>query len=168
MNSEITLEKLNLVKPLIQSVVDEYKELNSLYTEKTDVLVKGTSEDLVEIDNKIKEKFHVIATLQNTWMKKLSIKNVNEINLTYIEEQAAKFDLKLADEYKEIRNEISKLVDDLKKNQMINRELVHHGLKLVGKKLNLINEVAGGSEYDATGRSSTDRIKISSTIVEEV
>ena len=168
MNSEITLEKLNLVKPLIQSVVDEYKELNSLYTEKTEILVKGTSENLVEIDNKIKEKFHVIATIQNAWMKELSVRSVEEVNLTYIEEQAAKYDLALAAEYKQIHDEVRELVEDLKKNQMMNRELVHHGIKLVNKKLNLINEAAGGSEYDSNGRSSSDRIKISSTIVEEV
>ena len=162
-------KQIKELENLIDKEIDGYKNIEKLYTDKKEILIKGKATDLYDVDAKIINTYKTISDLseaRKTVTKSLDIPTfsitdiINKIKNT--DEQAAK---KLEQKKAEV-NELAKRIYKLEK---INIELTKHGLLLTGKTIEamLKGVTTVNNEYNAKGQNITDdRLKMSS-IVEE-
>ena len=162
-------EALRKIDNLIKEELNEYNSLSGLYDEKKQVLIKSKTDNLIDIDNKIKEK---VLSIKNIETKRKNIDN--ELGLSnacmsdYIE-LANKNSLNIEKNLLSKKSELIQMNFKIANKEKINTELIKQGMAVVSKLINIIVNGAGISgQYNNSGKNiQDDCIKISS-FTEEV
>lgn len=163
-------QDLLLLEKSINEEICLYKELESLYVEKQDVLVHRKVDELVEIDSKIINKFESIKPLIDSRNEIFSKFSDSDICMTEIIQEAKKIDLEQSKRFEEMKNEINSLVKTISDLDAINMQLTKFGIKLTNKTMQIIlnNVKIPTSEYNSHGKvNNQEKLQLSS-VSEEV
>lgn len=155
---------------LIDSEIEQYKQIEQLYIEKKEILMQAKSVELLKIDAKILDVIQQISNIsakRKEISEKLgimtpSLSEIIGLLRTKDPESVPRFEQK----QKTVR-ELSKKISTLEK---ANLELTQHGLQFTNKTLEAILKGASLSnqEYNEHGKSVQADLPEMSSIVEDV
>lgn len=163
-------DKLLKFKEVVDEEIDAYESMDNLYTAKKDLLIKGQSDALWDLDAEILNVAEKIKALHAK--RKEVAKDLGDDDLTMSKaiEKAKAVNSPLADDFALQKEKITNLSKSLSKKEETNLTLIKHGLTMVGKTLDIIIDAIEpqNKQYDKHGQNiESDRSMISS-IEEEV
>ena len=158
-------------KEIIDEEIQAYESMGQLYDIKQSILVQGKSDALWDIDAKIVERANKIRAL-NKKRKEIARYLGNE-NLTMSEaiEKAKESNDLLVDSLQSQQTKLRIITKSLTLQENTNMTLIKHGLRMVGKTIDIIVEAvmpqAQVGQYNSHGKSiETDKSLISSVVEE--
>ena len=162
-------EQIKELENLIDKEIDGYKNIEKLYTDKKEILIKGKATDLYDVDAKIINTYKTINDLSEARKTVTKSLDIPTFSITDIINKIKNTDEQTAKKFEQKKAEVNKLAKRIYKLEKINIELTKHGLLLTGKTIEamLKGVTTVNNEYNAKGQNITDdRLKMSS-IVEE-
>lgn len=162
-------EQIKELENLIDKEIDGYKNIEKLYTDKKEILIKGKATDLYDVDAKIINTYKTISDLSEARKNVTKSLDIPTFSITDIINKIKNTDEQTAKKLEQKKAEVNKLAKRIYKLEKINIELTKHGLLLTGKTIEamLKGVTTVNNEYNAKGQNITDdRLKMSS-IVEE-
>jgi len=158
-------------KEIIDEEIQAYESMGELYNIKQSLLVQGKSDALWDIDAQIVERANGIRAL-NRKRKEIARYLGNE-NLTMSEaiEKAKESNERLVDSLQSQQTKLRIITKSLTLQENTNMTLIKHGLRMVGKTIDIIIEAvmpqAQAGQYNSHGQSiETDKSLISSVVEE--
>ncbi len=163
------LGNLEELKNLINEEIELYKGLKSLFEDKRLALVSNNVPSLLEVDDKILTCIEAIKSAVNHRRTIAKLSGNSNLNMSEMISLARGFSPELADELSQSKDKINSLLAEIAQTERIIKELLHHGMKLVTKTLNMItNSASIAGDYDRSGKNITTEIGQISSVVEEV
>ena len=162
-------EQIKELENLIDKEIDGYKNIEKLYTDKKEILIKGKATDLYDVDAKIINTYKTINDLSEARKTVTKSLDIPTFSITDIINKIKNTDEQTAKKFEQKKAEVNELAKRIYKLEKINIELTKHGLVLTGKTIEamLKGVTTVNNEYNAKGQNITDdRLKMSS-IVEE-
>lgn len=162
-------KQIKELENLIDKEIDGYKNIEKLYTDKKEILIKGKATDLYDVDAKIINTYKTISDLSEARKTVTKSLDIPTFSITDIINKIKNTDEQTAKKLEQKKAEVNKLAKRIYKLEKINIELTKHGLLLTGKTIEamLKGVTTVNNEYNAKGQNITDdRLKMSS-IVEE-
>ena len=162
-------KQIKELENLIDKEIDGYKNIEKLYTDKKEILIKGKATDLYDVDAKIINTYKTISDLSEARKTVTKSLDIPTFSITDIINKIKNTDEQTAKKLEQKKAEVNELAKRIYKLEKINIELTKHGLLLTGKTIEamLKGVAAVNNEYNAKGQNITDdRLKMSS-IVEE-
>ena len=162
-------KQIKELENLIDKEIDGYKNIEKLYTDKKEILIKGKATDLYDVDAKIINTYKTISDLSEARKTVTKSLDIPTFSITDIINKIKNTDEQTAKKLEQKKAEVNKLAKRIYKLEKINIELTKHGLLLTGKTIEAILKgvTTVNNEYNAKGQNITDdRLKMSS-IVEE-
>ncbi len=162
-------KQIKELENLIDKEIDGYKNIEKLYTDKKEILIKGKATDLYDVDAKIINTYKTINDLSEARKTVTKSLDIPTFSITDIINKIKNTDAQAAKKLEQKKAEVNELAKRIYKLEKINIELTKHGLLLTGKTIEaMLKGVATvNNEYNAKGQNITDdRLKMSS-IVEE-
>lgn len=162
-------KQIKELENLIDKEIDGYKNIEKLYTDKKEILIKGKATDLYDVDAKIINTYKTINDLSEARKTVTKSLDIPTFSITDIINKIKNTDAQAAKKFEQKKAEVNELAKRIYKLEKINIELTKHGLLLTGKTIEaMLKGVATvNNEYNAKGQNITDdRLKMSS-IVEE-
>ncbi len=162
-------EQIKELENLIDKEIDGYKNIEKLYTDKKEILIKGKATDLYDVDAKIINTYKTINDLSEARKTVTKSLDIPTFSITDIINKIKNTDEQTAKKLEQKKAEVNELAKRIYKLEKINIELTKHGLLLTGKTIEamLKGVTTVNNEYNAKGQNITDdRLKMSS-IVEE-
>ncbi len=162
-------QQIKELENLIDKEIDGYKNIEKLYTDKKEILIKGKATELYDVDAQIVNTYKTISDLSEARKNVTRALDIPTFSITDAINKIKNTDEKTAQKLAQKKAEVNELAKRIYKLEKINIELTKHGLLLTGKTIEaMLKGVTGvNDEYNAKGRNITDdRLKMSS-IVEE-
>ena len=162
-------KQIKELENLIDKEIDGYKNIEKLYTDKKEILIKGKATDLYDVDAKIINTYKTISDLSEARKNVTKSLDIPTFSITDIINKIKNTDEQTAKKLEQKKAEVNELAKRIYKLEKINIELTKHGLVLTGKTIEamLKGVTTVNNEYNAKGQNITDdRLKMSS-IVEE-
>ena len=162
-------KQIKELENLIDKEIDGYKNIEKLYTDKKEILIKGKATDLYDVDAKIINTYKTISDLSEARKNVTKSLDIPTFSITDIINKIKNTDEQTAKKLEQKKAEVNELAKRIYKLEKINIELTKHGLLLTGKTIEAILKgvTTVNNEYNAKGQNITDdRLKMSS-IVEE-
>ncbi len=162
-------QQIKELENLIDKEIDGYKNIEKLYTDKKEILIKGKATDLYDVDAKIINTYKKISDLSDARKTVTKALDIPTFSITDVINKIKNTDQETAKKLEEKKAEVNELAKRIYKLEKINIELTKHGLLLTGKTIEtMLKGVATvNNEYNAKGQNiKDDRLKMSS-IVEE-
>ena len=162
-------EQIKTLENIVDKEIDGYKNIEKLYTDKKEILIKGKATDLYDVDAKIINTYKTISDLSEARKNVTKSLDIPTFSITDIINKIKNTDEQTAKKLEQKKAEVNKLAKRIYKLEKINIELTKHGLLLTGKTIEamLKGVTTVNNEYNAKGQNITDdRLKMSS-IVEE-
>ena len=162
-------KQIKELENLIDKEIDGYKNIEKLYTDKKEILIKGKATDLYDVDAKIINTYKTISDLSEARKTVTKSFDIPTFSITDIINKIKNTDEQTAKKLEQKKAEVNELAKRIYKLEKINIELTKHGLLLTGKTIEamLKGVTTVNNEYNAKGQNITDdRLKMSS-IVEE-
>ena len=162
-------KQIKELENLIDKEIDGYKNIEKLYTDKKEILIKGKATDLYDVDAKIINTYKTISDLSEARKNVTKSLDIPTFSITDIINKIKNTDEQTAKKFEQKKAEVNELAKRIYKLEKINIELTKHGLLLTGKTIEamLKGVTTVNNEYNAKGQNITDdRLKMSS-IVEE-
>ena len=162
-------KQIKELENLIDKEIDGYKNIEKLYTDKKEILIKGKATDLYDVDAKIINTYKTINDLSEARKTVTKSLDIPTFSITDIINKIKNTDEQTAKKLEQKKAEVNELAKRIYKLEKINIELTKHGLLLTGKTIEamLKGVTTVNNEYNAKGQNITDdRLKMSS-IVEE-
>lgn len=162
-------KQIKELENLIDKEIDGYKNIEKLYTDKKEILIKGKATDLYDVDAKIINTYKTISDLSEARKNVTKSLDIPTFSITDIINKIKNTDEQTAKKLEQKKAEVNELAKRIYKLEKINIELTKHGLLLTGKTIEamLKGVTTVNNEYNAKGQNITDdRLKMSS-IVEE-
>lgn len=159
-----------LLEKIIDDEINSYKELNELCKNKQSILVANKSDDLLEIDSKIINKFKSIKPIIDSRSEISNRISNSEMTLSEIIEKALNIDVEQSKRFKNKKEKINKLLSSIQETESINSNLISHGMKMIGKTIQIIfkNAKIPTNEYNNQGKiTNQEKLQLSS-VNEEV
>lgn len=163
-------ENLILIEKNIDQEIALYKELESLYTEKQEILINKKVDELVEIDSRIIKTFDSIRGLIINRNKIFSGMSEDDFSMSKLISDTRNLDLKLSQKFEKQREEVNALVKSLSQLDAINMELTKFGMKIANRTMQIIlnNVSLPTNEYNNQGKVvNPEQLQLSS-VSEEV
>lgn len=158
-------------KEIIDEEIQAYESMGELYDIKQSLLVQGKSDALWDVDAQIIERANGIRALNKK--RKEIAKYLGDENLTMSEaiEKAKESNDLLVDSLQSQQTKLRILTKSLTLKEDTNMTLIKHGLKMVGKTIDIIVEAvmpqAQVGQYNSQGKNiETDKSLISSVVEE--
>ena len=162
-------QQIKELENLIDKEIDGYKNIEKLYTDKKEILIKGKATDLYDVDAKIINTYKKISDLSDARKTVTKALDIPTFSITDVINKIKNTDQETAKKLEEKKAEVNELAKRIYKLEKINIELTKHGLLVTGKTIEvMLKGVATvNNEYNAKGQNiKDDRLKMSS-IVEE-
>ena len=162
-------KQIKELENLIDKEIDGYKNIEKLYTDKKEILIKGKATDLYDVDAKIINTYKTISDLSEARKTVTKSLDIPTFSITDIINKIKNTDEQTAKKLEQKKAEVNELAKRIYKLEKINIELTKHSLLLTGKTIEamLKGVTTVNNEYNAKGQNITDdRLKMSS-IVEE-
>ena len=165
----MNIEKLKILKSLINEELELYVELDNYFEDKRKILISNSTEELLAIDDKILNTVASIKSAVNHRQHVTLKCGYRTLNMTQIIELSKNIDITIAEEFKTIQKEINELIKEIAKKERIIKELIRHGMNMVNRTLGLIsNATVLSGDYNNRGKSTQGEINRISSVVEEV
>lgn len=164
--NEDFLQKLDLA---LQEETIAYEKMTKLYEEKKDILIKREMDNLMKIDDKIIENLNLIKSLDKKRLELLSTKNIENLSLDEMIEEAKKIKSPLEQVFEAHKVKLRELSRELMLLETTNVELIKHGLVISEKVLNIITSALTPQNegYDKKGKTVEHNDLGISSIIEE-
>ena len=163
--------KLLKFKEVVDEEIQAYESMGDLYEIKQSILVQGKSDVLWDVDAQIIERANIIRAL--TLKRKDIARYLGNENLTMSEaiEKAKESNDGLVDSLQSQQVKLKILTKSLTLQENTNMTLIKHGLKMVGKTIDILVEAvmpqAKAGSYDNQGKNiEVDKSLISSVFEE--
>jgi len=163
--------KLLKFKEVVDEEIQAYESMGDLYEMKQSILVQGKSDVLWDVDAQIIERANIIRAL--TLKRKDIARYLGNENLTMSEaiEKAKESNNGLVDSLQSQQVKLKILTKSLTLQENTNMTLIKHGLKMVGKTIDILVEAvmpqAKAGSYDNQGKNiEVDKSLISSVFEE--
>jgi len=163
--------KLLKFKEVVDEEIQAYESMGDLYEMKQSILVQGKSDVLWDVDAQIIERANIIRAL--TLKRKDIARYLGNENLTMSEaiEKAKESNDGLVDSLQSQQVKLKILTKSLTLQENTNMTLIKHGLKMVGKTIDILVEAvmpqAKAGSYDNQGKNiEVDKSLISSVFEE--
>ena len=163
--------KLLKFKEIVDEEIQAYESMGDLYEIKQSILVQGKSDVLWDVDAQIIERANIIRAL--TLKRKDIARYLGNENLTMSEaiEKAKESNDGLVDSLQSQQIKLQILTKSLSLQENTNMTLIKHGLKMVGKTIDILVEAvmpqAKAGSYDNQGKNiEVDKSLISSVFEE--
>ncbi len=162
-------EQIKTLENIVDKEIDGYKNIEKLYVDKKEILIKGKSTELFDVDAKIVDTFKSISNYSE--MRKNISKSMNmpTFSLTDIINNIKQQDAQAAENLEKKRDEVKELSQKIFELEKVNLELLKHGMHVTNKTLEII--IKGlkpiTEEYNKNGKNITkDQLEMSSIIEE--
>ena len=162
-------QQIHELENLIDKEIDGYKNIEKLYTDKKEILIKGKATDLYDLDAKIINTYKTINDLSEARKSVTKALDIPTFSITDIINKIKNTDEKAAKKLAEKKAEVNELAKRIYKLEKINIELTKHGMLFTGKTIEamLKGVTAVNKEYNAKGLNiANDQLKMSSIIEE--
>ena len=162
-------EQIKTLENVIDKEIDGYKNIEKLYVDKKEILVKGKSTELFDVDAKIVDTYKSINSYSEMRKNISKALNMPTFSLTDIINNIKEQDAQAAQNLEKKRDEVKELSHRIFELEKINMELKKHGMndtkktqKIILRGLKPITE-----EYNKNGKNITkDQLEMSSIIEE--
>ncbi len=163
-------ENLNLLEKNINDEIALYKELESLYSKKQEILTTKNIDELTIVDSEILENFDSIRSLVINRNKIFSKISSLPFNMSFLIEEAKKNDAKQAERFAKQKDQVNSLIKSLTQLDLINMELTKFGIKVANKTMQIIlnNVKVPTNEYNNQGKVVGQKKLQLSSVSEEV
>jgi len=158
-------------KEIIDEEIQAYESMGELYDKKQSILVQGKSDALWDVDAQIIERANMIREINKK--RKEIAKYLGDENLTMSEaiEKAKESNDLLVGSLQSQQTKLRIITKSLTLQENTNMTLIKHGLKMVGKTIDIIVEAvmpqAQVGQYNSQGKNiETDKSLISSVVEE--
>ena len=162
-------EQIKTLENIVDKEIDGYKNIEKLYVDKKELIIKGKSTELFDVDAKIVDTFKSISNYSE--MRKNISKSMNmpTFSLTDIINNIKQQDAQAAENLEKKRDEVKELSQKIFELEKVNLELLKHGMHVTNKTLEII--IKGlkpiTEEYNKNGKNITkDQLEMSSIIEE--
>jgi hypothetical protein len=162
-------EQILELESLINQEIEEYKNIEKLYIDKKEILIKADGEKLLGIDSLILDAVQNVNNI-STKRKSLSEKmNIMTGSMSEIIGFVKSKDKTMAQRFEEKKKEINRLSERLADLDRVNAALAQHGIQLTNKTLEVILKglAVPNQEYNKHGQSVSPEQPEMSSIVEE-
>lgn len=162
-------EQIKTLENIIDKEIDGYKNIEKLYADKKEILIRGKGLELYDVDTKIVDTYKSINNYSE--MRKNISKSMNmpTFSLTDIINNIREQDAQAAEKFEKKREEVKELSQKIFELERVNRELLQHGMHVTNKTLEII--IKGlkpiTKEYNKKGENITKNQLEMSSIVEE-
>lgn len=162
-------EQIKTLENIVDKEIDGYKNIEKLYVDKKEILIKGKSTELFDVDAKIADTFKSISSYSE--MRKNISKSLNmpTFSLTDIINNIKQQDAHAAENLEKKRDEVKELSQKIFELEKVNLELLKHGMHVTNKTLEII--IKGlkpiTEEYNKNGKNITKEQLEMSSIIEE-
>lgn len=168
-NREDKMTDILSLEKIVEEEISGYEKIEKLYMDKKEILIRGKSDDLLNIDSKILNTFQNINKIA---MKRVGILNELDIktpNMSAIIEFANKNNPEIAKRFEEKKKIINELSSNISKLEKLNLELTKHGINITNKTLEAILKslTVTTNEYNQRGQNIAGEHLEMSSIVEE-
>lgn len=157
------------LKNSIFEEIELYKTLDALFEEKRKILISNNADNLLKIDEKI---LNIVDEIKSVVCHRQTLsKNIagKDLNMSEMIEEVEKSAPELVGDFKNAKEQIIELSEEIARKERIIKELLRHGMNLVNKTLNLISNAASiAGDYNRAGKNVQSDIDRISSIVEEV
>lgn len=159
-------------KDVIDEEIQAYESLGKLYEIKQSILVQGKSDALWDIDAQILERAENIREIDKKRKEVARYLGNEDLTMSEIIEKAKQANDPLVEKLETQKTKLRILAKSLSLQEDTNMTLIKHGLKMVGKTLDIIvgallPQVQAG-QYNKSGQSVKSDKSLISSIVEEV
>ena len=162
-------EQIKTLENVIDKEIDGYKNIEKLYVDKKEILVKGKSTELFDVDAKIVDTYKSINSYSEMRKNISKALNMPTFSLTDIINNIKEQDAQAAQNLEKKRDEVKELSHRIFELEKINMELLKHGMHVTNKTLEIILRGLKPitEEYNKNGKNITkDQLEMSSIIEE--
>lgn len=162
-------EQIKTLENVIDKEIDGYKNIEKLYVDKKEILVKGKSTELFDVDAKIIDTYKSINSYSEMRKNISKALNMPTFSLTDIINNIKEQDAQAAQNLEKKRDEVKELSHRIFELEKINMELLKHGMHVTNKTLEIILRGLKPitEEYNKNGKNITkDQLEMSSIIEE--
>lgn len=162
-------EQIKTLENVIDKEIDGYKNIEKLYVDKKEILVKGKSTELFDVDAKIVDTYKSINSYSEMRKNISKALNMPTFSLTDIINNIKEQDAQAAQSLEKKRDEVKELSHRIFELEKINMELLKHGMHVTNKTLEIILRGLKPitEEYNKNGKNITkDQLEMSSIIEE--
>ena len=162
-------EQIKTLENVIDKEIDGYKNIEKLYVDKKEILVKGKSTELFDVDAKIVDTYKIINSYSEMRKNISKALNMPTFSLTDIINNIKEQDAQAAQNLEKKRDEVKELSHRIFELEKINMELLKHGMHVTNKTLEIILRGLKPitEEYNKNGKNITkDQLEMSSIIEE--
>ena len=162
-------QQIKELENLIDKEIDGYKNIEKLYVDKKEILVKGKSTELFDVDAKIVDTYKSINSYSEMRKNISKALNMPTFSLTDIINNIKEQDAQAAQNLEKKRDEVKELSHRIFELEKINMELLKHGMHVTNKTLEIILRGLKPitEEYNKNGKNITkDQLEMSSIIEE--
>lgn len=162
-------EQIKTLENVIDKEIDGYKNIEKLYVDKKEILVKGKSTELFDVDAKIVDTYKSINSYSEMRKNISKALNMPTFSLTDIINNIKEQDVQAAQSLEKKRDEVKELSHRIFELEKINMELLKHGMHVTNKTLEIILRGLKPitEEYNKNGKNITkDQLEMSSIIEE--
>ena len=162
-------EQIKTLENVIDKEIDGYKNIEKLYVDKKEILVKGKSTELFDVDAKIVDTYKSINSYSEMRKNISKALNMPTFSLTDIINNIKEQDAQAPQNLEKKRDEVKELSHRIFELEKINMELLKHGMHVTNKTLEIILRGLKPitEEYNKNGKNITkDQLEMSSIIEE--
>ena len=162
-------EQIQKLENIVDKEIDGYKNIEKLYVDKKEILVKGKSTELFDVDAKIVDTYKSINSYSEMRKNISKALNMPTFSLTDIINNIKEQDAQAAQNLEKKRDEVKELSHRIFELEKINMELLKHGMHVTNKTLEIILRGLKPitEEYNKNGKNITkDQLEMSSIIEE--
>jgi len=158
-------------KEVIDEEIQAYESMGELYNIKQSLLVQGKSDALWDIDARILQRADIIKALSRKRKEVAGYLGNENLTISEAIEKAKAAGDELSETLQSQKTKLRILARSLTLQEDTNMTLVKHGLKMVGKTIDIIVEAimpqSQTGQYDNHGKNiGTDKSLISSVVEE--
>lgn len=162
-------EQIKKLENLIDKEIDGYKNIEKLYIDKKEILIRGKGTDLYDVDTKIVDTYKSINSLSENRKNITKALNIPTFSLTDLINRIKEVDAQAAEKFEKKKEEVKELSQKIFELERVNMDLLQHGMHVTNKTLEII--IKGlkpiTEEYNKKGRSTTKEQLEMSSIIEE-
>lgn len=162
-------EQIKTLEEVIDKEIDGYKNIEKLYVDKKEILIKGKSTELFDLDAKIVDTYKSINNYSEMRKNISKALKMPTFSLTDIINSIKEQDAQAAENFERKREQVKELSHRIFELEKVNMELIKHGMHVTNKTLEII--IKGlkpiTEEYNKKGQSTTKEQLEMSSIIEE-
>lgn len=163
-------EKLKTIADNVEQELTLWEKLETLYNEKTEVLIHKKADSLSQIDAKVLDVLKNIYMLTNDRNKIAYNIGINELKLSELITNTQTIDKSLSKRFEDLQNHLKNISKKITFLEKKNNELLKHGILLNNKKMQILFDVMNiyTDNYDKKGKNNFTKDIGLSSVIEEV